>query len=287
MSRTFFDYGDQKESERIVRETWEEFREKVSKDSFLISDIESAKGITFLKVFDDIFNHQIDQNLLVRSLSDYSGYKMMRGSILKDGDSDFTYKRLEPISRYMKSENRFSPPGVEWMYLSLAKKCGNAQCGVIKELRAKKGDNILLGKYRIPKKHEKRKIIDLTIAKSITKDSIIAEHDRSVKQSINNAVYEFIREGNFNKSSVENEKALIKCVVMLYAHEIDEQLFVPVDGLDKQYMYKPFQCISQYFLQKSYDGIVYSSTVCSESKNIVLFDKTIPLPMHNPEKIMV
>ena len=47
---------------------------------------------------------------------------------------------------------------------------------------------------------------------------------------------------------------------------------------DKELMYSPFQCMAQYFLSLGYEGIVYSSTVFPEGKNVVLFDKEAAIP---------
>ena len=67
--------------------------------------------------------------------------------------------------------------------------------------------------------------------------------------------------------------AIEKWAVFTYAKLLAEQIFVPITTEDKNLMYAPFQCIAQYFLSKGYGGIVYSSTVFPEGKNVVLFDK--------------
>ena len=64
-----------------------------------------------------------------------------------------------------------------------------------------------------------------------------------------------------------------------YARLLSKQIFVPVETEDKELMYSPFQCIAQYFLSLGYEGIVYSSTVFPEGKNVVLFDKYAALPV--------
>ena len=54
--------------------------------------------------------------------------------------------------------------------------------------------------------------------------------------------------------------------------------FLPITTEDRALTYVPFQCMAQYFLSKGYSGIVYSSTVFPEGKNVVLFDKEAAHP---------
>lgn len=73
----------------------------------------------------------------------------------------------------------------------------------------------------------------------------------------------------------------------VYARLLSKQIFVPVETEDKELMYSPFQCMAQYFLSLGYAGIIYSSTVFSEGKNVVLFDKDAATPMGKIKKINV
>ena len=68
--------------------------------------------------------------------------------------------------------------------------------------------------------------------------------------------------------------------ISTYLKLLSEQIFLPLEDTDdKELMYAPFQCIAQYFLSKGYVGIKYKSTVCTGSKDLVLFDKTIASPI--------
>lgn len=62
---------------------------------------------------------------------------------------------------------------------------------------------------------------------------------------------------------------------------------LPITTEDKNLMYAPFQCIAQYFLSKGYGGIVYSSTVFPEGKNVVLFDKIAAHPYGAIRQIVI
>lgn len=62
-----------------------------------------------------------------------------RGTILKPGE-ETPFSRFTPIAKFIKDDNRFSPPGIEWLYLAIGntdehiKHCAEAEC------RAEKGD---------------------------------------------------------------------------------------------------------------------------------------------------
>ena len=53
---------------------------------------------------------------------------------------------------------------------------------------------------------------------------------------------------------------------------------MPIETEDKKLEYAPFQTLAMYFIREGFDGIVYSSTVCPTSKNLVLFDKKYAIP---------
>ena len=66
-----------------------------------------------------------------KSFSDYFKNKLTgRGTIIKPSEPSDTpnYGRFLPDSRYIKEDNRFSPAGVEWLYLAI----GNTE-SIIKE----------------------------------------------------------------------------------------------------------------------------------------------------------
>ena len=69
------------------------------------------------------------------------------------------------------------------------------------------------------------------------------------------------------------KQQIIKWSIYTYARLLSEQIFLPITTEDKELMYAPFHCLAQYFLSFGYVGIMYSSTVFPDSKNIVLFDK--------------
>lgn len=69
-----------------------------------------------------------------------------------------------------------------------------------------------------------------------------------------------------------NGYELSKVLGKIYFKMISENLFLPVDGLDRNYEYAPFHAFANYFRSKGYSGIIYMSTVNPGNRNLVLFD---------------
>ena len=67
------------------------------------------------------------------------------------------------------------------------------------------------------------------------------------------------------------QQDIAKWVLHTYAKMMSKNIFVPIETEDKKLEYAPFQTLAMYFIREGFDGIVYSSTVCPTSKNIVLF----------------
>lgn len=67
---------------------------------------------------------------------------------------------------------------------------------------------------------------------------------------------------------------------------ISENLFKPVNGLNRDYVYAPFHAFANYFRRKGYSGIIYNSTVNPGNKNIVLFDIIDVVPIGEIKNII-
>ena len=71
-----------------------------------------------------------------------------------------------------------------------------------------------------------------------------------------------------------------KWTAYIYMKLLSNGLFEPISDLaDSNLMYAPFQCMATYFKQRGYCGIIYSSTVYRQSKDLVLFDKSLAHPV--------
>ena len=109
-----FDFSGIEKSEKLIKKTWQEFRDALSKGDFSFGDIASAKKNTFLRVYDDLFNKNagIEYNTVL--ISEIEKYCVGRGTILGE-DENPDFERFIPKTEFIKEDNRFSPSGVEWL----------------------------------------------------------------------------------------------------------------------------------------------------------------------------
>ena len=278
------DFGFRANAEEKMRETWNEFRFDLATGAFSYKDCDTAKNkAVFLKQFDDLFSnchHLFEKSLETVSLSSTT---LMRAGKLKDEDPFPTYSRFVPSRKYITSHNRFSPPGTEWLYIAMGDS-DNAEKCALKECRASKGDRFGLCQFKINEEYSKRELVDLTIACDSSYDELNnhlegMEHEirkREVKRIINGIV----QCGCFPKPNIDDYMNQFRIwFAYTYVRMLSEQIFVPVDTVDKERCYAPFQCVAQYFLNFGYEGIVYSSTVLPSGKNVVLFDRDAAVPV--------
>lgn len=208
---------------------------------------------------------------------------LIRAGRLRPEDPKPTFSRFVPNKDYITKHNRFSPPRVEWLYLAIGDLFIAENCA-LKECRAVKGELFGLCQFKLNEEYSEKKLVDLTIADNVSYEELNEQLDRSADEirtrEVNKAVKSILQNGYAVAPDVSDilEK-FIKWVSYTYARLLSKQIFVPVETEDKELMYSPFQCIAQYFLSLGYEGIVYSSTVFPEGKNVVLFDKYAALPV--------
>ena len=198
------------------------------------------------------------------------------------------YERFIPKTEFIKDDNRFSPQGVEWLYLAFAPKkpsrgLTNAEKCALNECRAIKGEEFALCKFKPHSEYYTKTLIDLTISKNVTFEKLNSMFENCIQQIINREVLKIyiskIINDEVSEFSIDELPIIIeKWLIFTYAKLLTEQIFLPVTEEDKSIMYAPFQCMAQYFLNNGYIGIVYSSTVYPEGKNIVLFNKHAAFP---------
>lgn len=133
-----FDFSGIENSEQTIRKTWNEFRECLVNGLFSYNDIAKAKKQTFLKVYDDLFHKHSGIDHKTISIKDLKDKLIGRGTILKN-DEVPDYERFLPKEEYIREDNRFSPPHVEWLYLAIGDdndihECAQAECRVKKEI---------------------------------------------------------------------------------------------------------------------------------------------------------
>lgn len=276
-----FDFSGIEKSEQTIRKTWSEFRECLANGLFSYDEIEKAKKQTFLKVYDDLFQKHSGIDHKTIALKDLKAKLIGRGTILKN-DEVPNYERFLPKEEYIKEDNRFSPPHVEWLYLAIGDdndihECAQAEC------RVKKGNRFGFCHFQLDAKYNECKLVDLTIADDVSYAEInetLEEYGQAqVKKGIKIAkALGFVPQMSTNKK--EFEELFTRWGVYTYTKLLSEQIFEPLNVCDnKAIAYAPFQTMAQYYILLGYSGIVYGSTVCPAGKNIVLFDKHMACPV--------
>ena len=270
-----FDFSGIEKSEKLIKKTWQEFRDALSKGDFSFGDIASAKKNTFLRVYDDLFNKNagIEYNTVL--ISEIEKYCVGRGTILGE-DENPDFERFIPKTEFIKEDNRFSPSGIEWLYLAIGKEAAIHECAQA-ECRVKQNDRFGFCHFQFAADSTALKVVDLTIADEMTykalNDGLETYGQEQAKKSIKKSkVLGFIPRNNVNVE--EFKKLFTKWEVYTYSKLLSEQIFEPLDEKDnKSLMYAPFQTMAQYYISLGYAGIIYGSTVSKTGKNIVLLIK--------------
>lgn len=164
-----FDFGDIKNNERTIRKTWDEFRAALSSGTFSYDNIEEAKKCTFLKVYNDLFHDNFGIEHSTIKLTDLDGTQVGRGCVLKKDEAP-DYERFIPKKEFITADNRFSPPGVEWLYLALGNETAIHQCAQA-ECRTHVGDEFGFCHFKFDDAFADIKLVDLTIADNKTFDT--------------------------------------------------------------------------------------------------------------------
>ena len=276
-----FDFSEIEKSEKTIRKTWAEFRDALAKGVFTFDEVEKAKEYTFLKVYDDLFHQHSGIDHKTIKIKDLEGLLVGRGTLLSEKEVP-NYERFIPKKEFIKKDNRFSPPGVEWLYLALGneadiQKCSQAEC------RAKEGNRFGFCHFSFNDSSLELKLVDLTIADDISYEELNSRLEnygqKQVKKGIKVAkALGYIPKHNINVD--EFKKLFTEWGVYTHTKLLSEQIFEPLsDTDDKTLMYAPFQTMAQYYISLGYSGIIYGSTVSNVGRNIVLFDKNVAYPI--------
>lgn len=274
-------------SEETMIRTWAEFGNALAHKDFEYTDTDNALSATFLRQFDGWFQG-IGKSEMTVTLSDFLNSKHVgRGTIIKPSEPLETppYDRLLPISQFITEDNRFSPPGVEWLYLAVGETQNIIQECAEKECRAKQGNRFAFCNFKINTDYSNLKVVDLTIADEMTYEEINnilkeleeREYNRALKYAKKHGYWAY----RLNYKNDYMKQDIAKWVLHTYAKMMSKNLFVPISTDNKKLVYAPFQTLAMYFIREGFDGIVYASTVCPKSKNIVLFNKEYAIPCGN------
>lgn len=285
----FFDFGDIKNSEKTIKRTWDEFRVALATGAFSCNEVDVAKNYTFLKVYNDLFHDNFGIEHCTIKLKDLDGVLLGRGCIPKV-DEIPNYERFIPKAKFIKNDNRFSPPGVEWLYLALGNETDIHQCAQA-ECRAQVGDKFGFCHFAFDEAYNDIKLVDLTIADDKTFEQLNQTLESyaqiQVKKGVRVAKV-LGRVPRYNIDKAEFKHLFTEWAAYTHTKLLSEQIFEPLDvSADKGVMYAPFQTMAQYYISLGYSGIIYASTVSESGKNIVLFDKAVAKPYGTIEKYTV
>lgn len=282
-----FDFTSREKSEKIMRESWEEFRNALARGEFSYDETDKAMATTFLHVFDNMFQYDGVKKLLTKRFKDIrtGEFDLGRGTRLRPEEMTASYDRIMPCSRFITNDNRFSPLGVEWLYLSLGDKnedgSSNSKEIAQKECRMHSGEKFAFCQFELPSVYDDLLIVDLTSGSDLTFEQLNHGLENYGRYHLERSVAEFFLAGitpNQGLHAEQFRRIVTEWLVLQYAKMLSKNIFVPVDGRDKSYMYAPFQTIAKYFLNQGYHGIIYKSTVCEGGRNLVLFDKNHAMP---------
>lgn len=274
-------FGDVRNSEIIIKNTWEDFREALKNKEFLHFQTEKAKQYTFLKVFNDLFFNNGGMEYLTVNIQCVKN-NLMRGTKLTTNEV-LNYERFLPKKEFIKNANRFSPSGVEWLYLALETDTPAVET-IKKEIRIEKNERFGYCNFKLNNEFAKNKVVDLTISEDYTYEHLNVELNADLRKSADEIIEKAIKTKKIPVKSQAlfglNEKNMVKkWAVFTYCKLLSEQIFIPIETNDVELEYAPFHAIAQYFITLGYSGIIYKSTVSHGGKNIVLFDKTMATPM--------
>lgn len=287
-------YNEAREKCSITyRRTWEEFRKALGNNEFEYFELDKAKKYTFLSVLDNVLTYEKNMGYLTRNFNELDfHFSFCRASKIGDKEdiTNISFERFLPNKDFIKDDNRFSPKGVEYLYLACKTRFGMEkdydsviECA-LSEIRAEYGDTVGICEFKILgiENMERRKVIDLTIADNKTFEEIDEELDSKMDKYISERLNNYIDKNKVNREKLEHDCRVYieKFLLRLYFKFLSEEIFKPVEGADKKYEYSPFHCMAEYFKGLGFDGIIYKSTVCKngKAKNIVLFNKYFAEP---------
>lgn len=263
-----------------INAKWELMREELLLGKYTFDDEDKAQKSKFLSEFDRLFKTEGGEKYFSKTLSDvFKNAYLIRGTILSKAEPTPNGNRFIPNSMYIKEDNRFSPKGVEWIYLALGFPKNNdgkerAKICSEKECRAKKDDTFAICEFE--QTGSNIKIVDLTVGEKWTPEKQQQEINKLIKSQKKKYLFQP------NTSDVlENHPICKRNIVEAYTNIMSSELFVPLMSKNKSEIYAPFHCIAHYFQSLNYSGIIYKSTVFDKGKNIVLFNKNIVAPIES------
>ncbi|MCC8195484.1 MAG: RES family NAD+ phosphorylase [Ruminococcus sp.] len=284
-NKTILNFEGREKLEKTIYQSWCAFRDELKNGIYKYNEVDKAKQSAFLKAYCELFEEHNGISYLKKHLIYLEDYTIVRGTILKENEKP-DYERFIPKKEFIKKGNRFSPAGVEWLYLAIgnlddAVLCSKRECGV------KQGNRFGYCNFKIDKAMGKCKLVDLTIADDCEYDELNKNlEDYFEKVSEEGVAFALENMGSWNSACElydENKigDALKKWTLYTYSKLLSNEIFIPLDTKDREIEYAPFQTMAQYYISQGYSGIIYGSTVSDVGRNVVLFDKSMAKPTGN------
>lgn len=235
-------------------ETWNELKYRLNSRDIEIDCLNDIPNIPFLGVLDKALSYEFTRKRVNNDIYYFSkSKKFYRAAIIKQNEI-VDISRFIPNANFMISGNRFSPKGAEWLYMGLDRNEDYAKRCCFAEVRANEASNVKYCEFTsIFEKNDL--LIDLTISDGKSIDNI-----------------------SHVSRKPPHEKYAQIFIIELYMKLLSEEIFKPIDTLNKDLEYTPFQFMANYFKALGYKGIIYKSTVSDYGKNIVVFDKNFFVP---------
>lgn len=230
---------------------WNKFRTDLGEGVFSYDDLEKAKATIFIEAIELIMNNPSTREKVTVNLNSFAQERHFVRAAKIGANEEVTFDRFLPKAEKMTSANRFSPKGIEWLYLGFDYYIERAQKCCYSEVRATDKSNVKYCEFRYSGRN--CNVINLSIADEKTLDDICSPYGTSYD-------------------------AAGYLIAELYFKILSQEIFLPVDSKDKDLEYAPFHCMSAYFKSLGFDGIIYKSTVSDVGKNLVMFDKISFLP---------
>lgn len=281
-----FNPDDQKKCEETMLKTWNALKDALAEGKFTIYDTEDAKKEKFLHQYDDLFRNNFGILNLTTTISKLKdAYFAGRGTTLKQ-DENPDYERFIPKKEFITSDNRFSPEGVEWLYIAIAlhdqdeisKRCAEAEC------RASAGSRFGFCQFNFCDTYKDCKVVDLSVANGTSYVEINRKLEYYAQKYHRKGVRSIVKTGEIENAERERFRQLFtQWATYTHTKMLAERIFEPVDTVDKKREYLPFQCMAQYYISLGYSGIIYNSTQYPQGKNLVLFDKQMAEPFGDIE----
>lgn len=274
-----FDFDAPKEKD-VIFNTWQEFQKALANKEFSYDETDKALNSTFLKVFDDLLNSRCEE--METTIGEISNnWKLRRGAKVASA-AEVNLERFIPKACFINEDNRFSPRGVEWLYLAMSPNAHDAEVCTKKECRAQDRDGFAICEFEMNSNWNDKKVINLTNTPEKTYEQINYILQQQGKKLKNKKMSRGVRNGMhilLTQEKQEMEENIKTWGISTYRKLLSEEIFVELKNIaDKELKYAPFQCLAKYIESKGYVGIVYKSTVYPKAKDIVLFDKDIAIP---------